>query len=184
MEITEIEQKIIDQSCDAVNRLWDIPVTTDRSSGVVSGGNDNVAMLKLDEQGKVCCCNQASENLFKRFSNQMIGQPVSMLLPELVDPVLKPNGQPNPDLLHLSHSLLVNDGQPSPQLLFFFRILGQFRAVSANGEQFLCELFLNIRNNDEHRQLSLYIRPAESQGGSPWFEPWLNESEACSALRQ
>jgi hypothetical protein len=111
------------------------------SVGTADTGEDTAA-LTVDERGMVCDCNHAGELLFKYRRGELVWRHFSMLLPQLADVDLMPNGQPNPRLRYLC------------------RIGCQLQAVNRDGERFACDLFLNAIDGTGHGRLRLIVRPA------------------------
>lgn len=110
------------------------------SAGVAGTGED-AAVLTVDERGMLCDCNHAGEVLFKYRRRELVWKHFSMLLPQLADVDLMPNGQPN------------------PRLRFLCRIGCQLQAVNRDGERFDCDLFLNAIDGTGHGRLRLIVRP-------------------------
>jgi len=101
---------------------------------------EDMAALTLDERGMICDCDPAAEALFKCRRSELVWRHVSLLLPQLAEFELMPNGQANPRLRFLCH-------------------IGQrFQAVAQDGEHFASELFLNLLDNIERGRLSLIVR--------------------------
>jgi PAS domain-containing protein len=116
----------------------------DRHGISVAGAGEDTAVLTLDDRGMICDCNRVGELLFKYRRGELVWRHVSMLLPQLADLDLMP------------------DGQPNPRLRFFCRIGGHLQAVAHDGESFACDLFLNVLDNGTgHGRLVLLVRPAE-----------------------
>jgi hypothetical protein len=114
-----------------------------------AGTAEEVAVLTLDELGMVRDCNHGSELLFKYCRGELVWRHVSMLLPELADLQLMP------------------DGEPNPRLRYFCRVGHHLQAVAHDGECFACELFFNVLDNDAgHDRLVLVVLPAEEAANS------------------
>ena len=121
------------------------------------------AQLHVDQNGLICDCNAASEALFAYSHSELLGQPISTLLPELRDSELWVNGQPN------------------PHLRFLCRLGRHFRAVTNGGALFSGELYLNFLDNPGHHLVSVIVRPAR-EGAGPPTEP-ARPQQATPALR-
>jgi PAS domain-containing protein len=112
----------------------------DRMIAAAATGED-AARFRVDGRGVIHDCNQSGEALFEYREKDLAGQHVSLLLPQLADLDLLPNGEIN------------------PQLRFLSRIGCPFRAVSQSGARFPTRIFLNILDHGGEGQLSLIIRP-------------------------
>lgn len=115
--------------------------TTGVRVGASASGEEDVAVLTLDDRGMVRDCNRSGETLFNYRRSELVWRHVSMLLPQLVD-------------LNLVHN-----GEPNPQLRFLSRVGRHFQAVTRDGERFASELFLNLLDDTGHGRLSLIVRP-------------------------
>ena len=100
------------------------------------------ASLLLDGHGTIRDCNPAAEALFNCRCQELAGQPVSVLLPQLA----------GMDLLR--------EGRPNPRLRFLCRVGHHFRAQTKDGEAFVAEIFLNLLDGRNAGSLSLLVRPA------------------------
>lgn len=106
---------------------------------------EDTAVLTLDDRGMVRDCNRGGELLFKYRRGELVWRHVSMLLPELADMDLMPNGQPNPRLRYLC------------------RVGHHLQAVTHDGACFASELFLNVLDNGIGRgRMVLIVRPADA----------------------
>jgi hypothetical protein len=97
-------------------------------------------VLALDDSGVIHGCERAGE-LLNYGCSELIGQHVSLVLPELKD------------------SELMRDGRPSPRLRFLARIGHRFHVVTRDGRHFLSDLFLNCIGNADAASLRLIVRP-------------------------
>jgi len=109
---------------------------------------DAVAALVVNGRGTILDCDPSGEALFGYRRNELVGQHVSMLLPQLAEVDLLQNGQIN------------------PYLRFLCRIGRNFTAVTEGGEHFVSELFLNLPGSIDPPRLSLIVRPAETFAGA------------------
>jgi PAS domain-containing protein len=104
---------------------------------------DDLAALTLDERGVILDCSHGAEALFKYRRSELVWRHVSMLLPQLAELDLMPNGQPN------------------PRLRFLCRIGRHVQAMTRDGDRFASDLFFNVLDGTAHGRLSLIVRPAE-----------------------
>jgi hypothetical protein len=109
---------------------------------IAAGAGEDIAALTLDERGMIRDCSRGAEVLFRCRRSELVWRHVSMLLPQLAELELMPNGQPN------------------PRLRFLCRIGRQLQAVTHDGECFACDLFLNVLDGTRHGRLLLIVRPA------------------------
>lgn len=109
---------------------------------VIAPGDD-MAALTLDERGMILDCSHGAETLFKYRRSELVWRHVSMLLPQLAELDLMPNGQPN------------------PRLRFLCRIGRHVQAMTRDGDRFASDLFFNVLDATAHGRLSLIVRPAE-----------------------
>lgn len=108
---------------------------------------EEIAMMALDERGKILDCNRASERLFKYLRHEMVWRHVSMLLPQL------------------ANCPLVKDGQINPRLRFFCRLGRDYRAVTRDGEDFSSRLYFNcVDNTPGYGGPLLILRLARNEG--------------------
>ena len=105
---------------------------------------EDLAALAVDALGVIRYCNRATAALFKYRFDQLLGQHVSMLLPQLAD------------------LQLLQDGQPNARIRFLCRVGHHFEGVAQDGERFTSELFLSVLHGLESDRLSLIVRPAEA----------------------
>ena len=117
-------------------------VTSHGSGGAMAGAAEDMAILMLDEGGVICDCNRASETLFNYPRNELVWRHVSMLLPQLAEFDLMP------------------DGQPNPRLRFLSRTGRHYRAETKGGGHFASNLFFNRLESTGHCRMSLIVRPA------------------------
>jgi PAS domain S-box-containing protein len=110
---------------------------------------EDMAVLVLDSRGMIRDCNRTGETLFGYRRGELAWRHVSMLLPQLAELDLVPNGQPN------------------PHLRFLNRIGRHFEAATRDGERFACALFLNLLDSTGQGRLSLLVRPVEDETGQP-----------------
>lgn len=113
------------------------------NSAISSPPSDEIAALTLDNRAMICDCNRASEALFHYCRSELVNQHVSVLLPQLADPELIP------------------DGQPSSRLRFLCHAGHQFHAVTQGGRRFASALFFNCLNGPGYGRVSLMVRPAD-----------------------
>lgn len=107
------------------------------------------AHFHVDRNGQICECNVACEALFAYARGELLGQPISLLFPELRDAELWVNGQPN------------------PHLRFLCRLGRHFRAVTGSGADFFSELYLNFLDNPGHPLVSVIVRPVRESADEP-----------------
>lgn len=113
-------------------------------SGVIAAGAvDDIAALTLDERGMIRDCSRGAELLFRCRRSELVWRHVSVVLPQLAELELMPNGQPN------------------PRLRFLCRIGRQIEAVTHDGERFASDLFFNVLDSTGQDRLRLIVRPAE-----------------------
>lgn len=99
-------------------------------------------MLVFDEHGTISECDQAGEKLLECLSNELIGQLISRVLPELTD------------------TKLFQGRRNIPKLLFLSRIGHRFKVVRKFGACFSGNLFFsNVKNNLDQHQLRVIICP-------------------------
>lgn len=103
---------------------------------------DELAVLILDEGGRIRHCNPAGESLFKYSRQELVWRPVSLLLPQLAEMDL------------MSH------GRINPRLRFLSRIGRRFQGRARDGEWFHTEIFVNTLGGADSPRLSLIVRPA------------------------
>ena len=108
---------------------------------LTSEGRPEAAFLMLDGDGFIRDCDAAAEDLFKYRRSELVGQQISLLLPELAGFNLLEKGQPNP---HLRHRC---------------RIGREFRAVAKDGQAFVGKLCLNLLDGSGHARLTLVFCP-------------------------
>ncbi len=101
------------------------------------------ALLTVDDSGMVCHCDGATELLFDYRCTELVGQHVSLVLPELKE------------------SELMRDGQVSPRLRFLAHIGHAFKVVARNGQVFPGDLILlKDFGNSWPARLRLIVRAA------------------------
>lgn len=104
---------------------------------------DQKAVLAIDEHGGICECNQAGEKLFECLSNELIGQPISRVLPALAD------------------INLIQGTRSIPEQLFLSRIGHHFEVMRMSGANFYGYLFFSdTTNNHGQNRLRVIICPA------------------------
>jgi PAS domain S-box-containing protein len=108
---------------------------------IATRDSDEASVLMLDEHGMICDCNSSCEALFGYDRGELLGEHVSLLLPQL------------------DARELMRDGQPNPRLRFLCRVSHSFQAVSSDAEKFPCDLFLNVINWEGRDCLSLIVHP-------------------------
>jgi hypothetical protein len=129
-------------------------------SVAAAGPEERAAVLTLDNRGMICDCNRSAETLFMYRRSEMVWRHVSMLLPQLAELDLMPNGQPN------------------PRLRFLCRIGRAFQAFARNGERFASDLFFNVLRNSDQGRLLLIVRPVEEMSTEGlWAPPVRKASE-------
>jgi hypothetical protein len=109
---------------------------------IAAGAGEDIAALTIDDRGMIRDCNRAAEVLFRCRRSDLVWRHVSVLLPQLAELELMPNGQPN------------------PRLRFLCRIGRRIQAVTHDGERFASDLFLNVLDGTGHGRLLLIVRPA------------------------
>jgi len=97
--------------------------------------------LTMDERGKICDCSRAGETLFGYSLKDLVWQPVSKLLPELLEIQLVKNGQLNSQLDFLSRC-----GQP-------------FMAINRLGNIFLNNLHFVLLNYSGKYAIRVIVKP-------------------------
>lgn len=96
------------------------------SSGVSGKREMNeLAMLRLDDQGVIRDCSQACEPVFGYSPGELAGRHISILIPQLQDVELVEEGRINARLAHLCHCAI------------------SFQARRRDGHHFAGELFIN-----------------------------------------
>ena len=83
------------------------------------------AVMVIDEEGTICGCDDAAQVLFKYCRHELVGQHVSLVLPEL------------------SEGELMRDGKPIPRLRLLCSIGHEFRVLTRDGQWLRGEVFLN-----------------------------------------
>lgn len=99
--------------------------------------------LMIDERGMICDCNRAIENLFGYRRSEVVWRHISMLLPQMEDVDLMPQGKVN------------------PRLQFLCRIGKPFAALDRSGERFDSNLFFNDLGNPGSPRLRVIVRAAD-----------------------
>lgn len=99
--------------------------------------------LTIDERGMICDCNRAIENLFGYRRSEVVWRHISMLLPQMEDIELMPQGRVN------------------PRLQFLCRIGKPFAALDRSGERFDSNLFFNDLGNPGSPRLRVIVRAAD-----------------------
>jgi PAS domain-containing protein len=126
------------------SRAPTVVAETARTAGLPvmpAGTAEDVAVLTLDELGMVRDCNRGGELLFRYHHGELVWRHISLLLPELADLQLMP------------------DGEPNPRLRYFCRVGRHLQAVTHDGGGFACELYFNVLDNDPgHDRLVLVVR--------------------------
>ncbi len=115
-------------------------------AGLASESGD-LATLTLDALGVIFYCNRASEKLFKYLGEEMLGQNIAILLPQLAE------------------LQLIQDGQANPRLRFLCRVGHHFQGVTKDGERITSELFFSVLDSAKSERLSLIVRPVEAAAG-------------------
>lgn len=110
--------------------------------GSLANRREDSAALMLDALGIIRYCDRGSEALFKYRWDELLGQHVSMLLPQLVD------------------LQLIEDGQANQRLRFLCRVGQHFQGLAKDGERFNSELFFSVLHSAESDRLSLIVRRA------------------------
>ena len=106
-------------------RVTGIQSGTDASSAVSGGSTIDLAVLTLDDQGWICDCSWACEQMFGYSTDELLGRHISMLLPQLPD------------------TDLVQDERINSRLAFLCRCAIAFDARRRDGQYFSSELFIN-----------------------------------------
>lgn len=106
--------------------------------------DEELAALTLDQEGRICDCNEPAEELFGFNLDELVTRPISFLLPQLRDVEWIQNGALN------------------PRLSFFCQIGRHFNAVRRDGTLFASRLFFHDLDNGKTSNLRLIIRRAES----------------------
>lgn len=101
------------------------------------------AALILYDNGMIHSCNQAGGELFGYLVNELTGQHVNKLLPQLAG------------------TELVQDKRANTYLRFLSRIGHPFEAVHIGGKSFACELFFNDVVYLGRHFLRVIIRPVK-----------------------
>jgi PAS domain-containing protein len=102
-------------------------------------------VLIFDDNGTICDCNEAGAKLLECMSSELIGQPISSVLPELTE--IK----------------LFQGTQSIPKLLFLSRIGHHFEVVRMFGTRFAGNLFFSdVYQRGQHR-LRVIICPVENR---------------------
>jgi len=109
---------------------------------------EDAAVLTVDERGMVRDCNHAGELLFRYPRRDLVWRHVSLLLPQLADLDLMPNGEPN------------------RRLRFLCRIGQHLEAVTRDRQRFACDLFVNALDGARPQRLVLIVRPAGPAAGA------------------
>lgn len=104
--------------------------------------NDPPALM-IDERGMICDCNRAIESLFGYRRSEVVWRHISMLLPQMEDVDLMPQGKVN------------------PRLQFLCRIGKPFAALDRSGERFDSNLFFNDLGNPGSPRLRVIVRAAD-----------------------
>lgn len=99
--------------------------------------------LTVDERGMICDCNRAIESLFGYRRSEVVWRHISMLLPQMEDVELMPQGRVN------------------PRLQFLCRIGKPFAALDRSGERFDSNLFFNDLGNAGAPRLRVIVRAAD-----------------------
>jgi PAS domain-containing protein len=107
---------------------------------IPAGTKDATAVLTLDDAGTICDCNGEGEALFQYRRDELIGQHVSLLLPQLAELELMQGGHVN------------------PHLRVRCRFGCHFQAVTRDDERFAIDLFLNMLGSGGHNRLSVIVR--------------------------
>lgn len=103
----------------------------------------------LDARGLIDDCDQTAERMFGYRREQLLGQPVSMVLPELQGGTLYQAGRINPGLLYRSH------------------IGAAFRARPCADQGFACLLFLTNIGSVSSPHIRVVLRRLAATGGAP-----------------
>ena len=105
---------------------------------------DQKVVLTIDAHGKICDCNEAGEKLLDCLLSELIGQPISSVLPDLTD------------------IQLFQGTQSIPKLLFLSRIGHHSEVVRKSGKRFSGNLFFSDTKNmhGQHR-LRVIICPVK-----------------------
>lgn len=98
-------------------------------------GDDNLAVIALNDTGEIRDCSRGCEEIFGYPANELAGLHVSTLLPQLGD------------------TELVLDDRVHPRLAFLCHCAMPFEARHRNGTRFDSELFIN--RLDRHKVVML-----------------------------
>lgn len=98
-------------------------------------GEDNLAVIALNDTGEIHDCSHGCEEIFGYPANELAGRHVSTLLPQLGD------------------TELVLDDRVHPRLAFLCHCAAPFEARHRNGTRFDSELFIN--RLDRHKVVVL-----------------------------
>ncbi len=98
-------------------------------------GDDNLAVIALNDTGEIRDCSRGCEEIFGYRPNELAGRHVSTLLPQL------------------GGTELVLDDRVHPRLAFLCRCAMPFEARHRNGTRFNSELFIN--RLDRHKVVVL-----------------------------
>lgn len=100
--------------------------------------------VTFDDNGAICDCNEAGEKLLDCSLSELIGQPISCVLPELTD--IK----------------LFQGTQSIPKLLFLTRIGHLFEVVRKSGTRFAGNLFFSdVKDMHGQHRLRVIICPVK-----------------------
>jgi hypothetical protein len=103
---------------------------------------DRMIVLTFDDTGTICNCNYAGGIFLECLPKELIGRPISSVLPELTDNTLFQSTQSIPRLLHLS------------------RIGHHFEVVRLSGMRFSGNLFFSdVKNNHGPHRIRVIICP-------------------------
>jgi hypothetical protein len=102
---------------------------------------EGMVVLMLNESGFILNCNTVAGKLLGGMTSQLLWQPITKFLPQLVNTALMLNGKIN------------------PRLRFLSRIGHLFEVTSADGESFKSRVFFNEVENYGQQNLCLVILP-------------------------
>ncbi|MCX8087505.1 MAG: PAS domain S-box protein [Rhodocyclaceae bacterium] len=112
------------------------------AGNILPTGEEGLVALVLDGRGVIVECDPQGESLFGYPCADLVGQHVSLLIPELANLEFLQGGQPNSRLRYRS------------------RIGYRFSVLRRNGERFAAILFLNCLESAREVRMSLIVRPA------------------------
>lgn len=122
-------------------------------SGVHEAGSIDLATLTLDDQGVIIECGKTCESVFGYPPDELLGSPVSRLIPQLSTIELVQDDRINSRLAHLCHCAIA------------------FEARRRDGLCFASELFINRLGRHNVAVLVRRLTPAPSSRRPPFHRP-------------